>query len=396
MTHVEARPLPAGASLLHIGLPKTGTTAVQASASRLRAELLAQGVCYPGAALNHGRASNALMGRSTAVFEAGDLSRWKRIARERWRHPEAIGWLSYEQIVQAETDVARRFLEELGPELHVAITVRAYVPMFASAWQQWVKDAGDVDFGAWLAAVTAVRTGRASADGPEWAEAFWRRHDLAAIAARWAALVGPERVHVVVLDKARPALLFDAFEGLLGLTPGTLASVPRDPLLDNRSLSRAEAELVQEVNRRALGAPTLDRALYYRVMRNGAVATMLRHRKPSADEGTMAVPRAAAEVIAAEGAAAARRLADLGVDVLGDAAMLADAPASPPATVPSPHTAVDPDLAAHAVVGAISSALGAGVSFAGGRPGIDSPHVPPSRRAVVAELRRRALPGGAR
>ncbi|WP_062524252.1 hypothetical protein [Demequina rhizosphaerae] len=395
MTLADVESLPPGATLLHIGLPKTGTTAVQAAAARLRGDLLAQGVCYPGGALNHGRASNALMGRSTAVFEAGDISRWRRIARERRRHPDAVGWISYEQIVQAEPDVARRFLDELGPELHVVVTARAYVPMFASAWQQWVKDAGEVPFGAWLAEVLAAR-GADPAEVPGWAAGFWRRHDLPSIAERWARLVGPERVHVVVLDKRRPALLFDAFEGFLGLAPGTLASAPSDALLSNRSLSRAEAELVQGVNARAVEAEALSRPLYYRVMRNGAVSTMLRDREPARAEGTVRAPLDAARAIAAAGADAARRLADLGVDILGDAALLGEVPAAADATLPEPHASVDPGLAAYAVLGAMSSALGEGVNFSGGRlaaTGGSAPSAVPGRRAAARELARRVRAG---
>ncbi|WP_062519120.1 sulfotransferase [Demequina silvatica] len=392
MSVAGVKALRPGATLLHIGLPKTGTTAVQAAASQLRTELLAQGVCYPGVSLNHGTAANALMGRSTAVFAAGGRARWDRVARERREHPEAVGFLSYEQMVQATPAVAARFLEELGPDLHVAITARDYVSLFASAWQQWVKDAGDQTFGAWLDRVLAARDG---VQGPETATlGFWRAYDLPAIARVWADLVGADRVHVVVLDKRRPELLFDAFEGLLGLTPGTLASAPRDPLLSNRGLSRAEAELAQGVNARArAGAAAVNPRHYYRVMRNGAVSAVLRDRRPDPAEGSVVASAAVAARLAQEGAAAARALGELGVDVIGDLAALGAPSASAPETLPAPHAAIDPELAALAVLGATSAALGEGVNFTGARlaphPKGAAPSAP-SPRAALGELRRRA------
>ncbi|WP_062299473.1 hypothetical protein [Demequina maris] len=394
MSVAGVRPLNPGATLLHIGLPKTGTTAVQAAAAQLRGPLLEQGVCYPGIALNHGTASNALMGRSTAVFEAGPRARWERIADELRSHPDAIGWLSYEQIAQATPAVARRFLDELGPDLHVVITARAYVSVLPSAWQQWVKDAGDAPFETWIARVLDVRDREGGTEGSGPGTGFWRQHDLPAIARVWADLLGPERVHVVILDKSRPALLFDAFEGLLALEPGTLASAPRDALLSNRGMSRAEAELAQGVNALAhAAAAPVDPRVYYRVMRNGAISAVLRDREPTQDEGSIAASAPLAARFAHEGAAAARALAGLGVDVVGDLEALGALPGNPPAEAPAPCAAVDPELAALAVLGATSAALGEGVNFAGARlPGGEPVAGPgrPSRRAVLGALRRRA------
>lgn len=390
------RTLAPGAALLHIGLPKTGTTAVQAAADHLRGELLRQGVCYPGTSRNHGYEANALMGRTTALRAAGDIERWHRLTGELRSHPEAVGWVSYEQVVQARPDVARRFLDELGPDLHVVVTARTYVPMFASAWQQWIKDAGDAAFGAWLDGVLAARAGEA--DTPDWATGFWRRHDLPAIARVWADLLGPERVHVIVLDKRTPHLLFDAFEGLLGLTPGTLAAAPRDPLDNNRGLTTAEAELVQATNAVAARADErVERRDYFRLMKHGAIAAVMRDREPVAAEGLIVPPAKAVDLIAAEGEGAARELSRLGVDIIGDADLLGERPRGVPEELAPPHGALSVDLVATAVLGAMSSAMGEGLAFdARDRVALDlarddGPR--PSRMAAWAELARRAWPG---
>ncbi len=41
-------PIPPGSRLLHIGIPKSGTTSLQYAASANRAELFSRGVRYPG------------------------------------------------------------------------------------------------------------------------------------------------------------------------------------------------------------------------------------------------------------------------------------------------------------------------------------------------------------
>ena len=56
--------LPERSRLLHIGLMKTGTTAVQRAANARRPMLLRHGVRYPGTLYNHRQAALALMNRS--------------------------------------------------------------------------------------------------------------------------------------------------------------------------------------------------------------------------------------------------------------------------------------------------------------------------------------------
>lgn len=55
--------LPPRARLLHVGLMKTGTTALQQAASRRRRVLLRHGVRYPGHRYNHRQAALALLRR---------------------------------------------------------------------------------------------------------------------------------------------------------------------------------------------------------------------------------------------------------------------------------------------------------------------------------------------
>ena len=70
MNDSVCEPLPERSILLHIGPYKTGTSALQAAAARLRPELLAHGVRYPGTAKSHRIQTNAFSGRGGGWSDA--------------------------------------------------------------------------------------------------------------------------------------------------------------------------------------------------------------------------------------------------------------------------------------------------------------------------------------
>jgi len=74
---------------------------------------------------------------------------------------------------------------------------------------------------------------------------FWQRHHHDELIARWAAIVGTERVTGIVVDERDHGMVLRAFESLTGLRPGTLA-VQDD--LANRSLTLPEIEMVRQIN----------------------------------------------------------------------------------------------------------------------------------------------------
>src|SRR4051812_3165340 len=78
---VEGAPLPDGARLLHIGPPKTGTTALQVAMSRVRDEMLAQGVHYVGSGAKPRRAGMAIVGHTTHRPRP-DIAFWEKLVDE--------------------------------------------------------------------------------------------------------------------------------------------------------------------------------------------------------------------------------------------------------------------------------------------------------------------------
>lgn len=347
--------LPPRSRLLHIGLPKTGTTALQSTARSLRPELLARGVRYPGGGVNHRHAVSSLMGRRWgwvgADAQVPARRHWDTLMAEVDADTERRIWISHEFASESDDENAARFAAALGPQMHVVITLRPFHDLLASSWQQFVKSGSIHRFEPWLHKVLSDRPDLKTTP------TFHRRNDQAGVVERWARAAGAERVHVVVVDRTTPTMLTDSFEDLLALPRGFLVDDSLGGLRSNRALSLGEAELLRRVNAeiKAAGIRWRD---YELLIREGMVARMLQHHEPAPDQRRQQLPAWAAERANARGALFAERIAASGVTVLGDLAVLAR-PAAPAAPQKEPSE-VDVELAADAVLGVLSAALDRG------------------------------------
>lgn len=242
--------------VLHVGLPKTGTTWLQSLLWQHRAELRAQGVLLPG----RGRRDH--LWASCAVREEPRLERrhpeapgaWHRLAAELREWP-GTGLVSHEFFGGASADQVGRALAELGDaEVHVVVTVREPVALVTAYWQEWVKNGGAGaldDF--------PPRPGYDPAD--EWG---WGVLDLDGVLERWATHVPPERIHVVC--PAGPgeerAVLWDRFAGVLGVDPGLVDSSGGEAY---DSLGLVGVELMRRVNPQVRGIRrAVDRGTWLR------------------------------------------------------------------------------------------------------------------------------------
>ncbi|SDS15121.1 hypothetical protein [Microlunatus soli] len=360
MTAPEDRPVPAlpvGTPLLHIGIPKTGTTTLQRTAAYHREKLLENGVCYPGSTLNHREAVSALMSRSLGWKNSESTPAkaiWKRIEREVKQTPAERSLISHEFACESTDEQARRFIRALGPKTHVVITLRGFADLLGSSWQQYVKAGFQKPYGVWLKQILGPRSKLRTTP------TFYLRNDQAAIVERWVRVAGVDRVTVVIADKTKPDQLMNAFEDLLDLPRGMLTALPIGGYGGNRGLSAAEAELVLRVNKvfREQGM-TWDR--YSSLMRHGFIARMQENRRPGPDEPSLALPAWAAKKALAQ----ARRYADAidatGCRVIGDLSALT----APVRTVPRVErpTQVPIDAAFEAISGLLSAADGRGGFF---------------------------------
>lgn len=346
--------LPDRARVLHIGLAKTGTTALQHSAAAARATLLEHGVRYPGHSGNHRVAVSALMSQEPGWIGHGSfrppLQTWKSLIREIEHERQRKILISHEFASEALDEAAQRFVDELGPRTQIVITLRGFAELLGSSWQQYVKSGFRQPYETWLR--------RIFSDPPDLrgTRSFYRRNDQAAIVDRWARIAGPERVTVIIADKRKPNLLTDSFEQLLGLPHGILRPSP-DGLAANRSLSLPEVELLRQVNRQ-LHDRGINWSHYAKLVRGGAVARLQLSRTPAADEPRLVLPSWAAAEALYRGRHFAEVIDATGVRVVGELSTLyAEVPTAAKTEAP---TQVPISIAAEAVAGVVSAATGQG------------------------------------
>jgi hypothetical protein len=337
---------------LHIGIPKTGTTAIQAAAATNRERLRKHGVCYPGHGLNHLEPICAFLGRPFGGAGIPPQARWSELRREIDRARRQRVLISHEFACESTDDQARAFVSELGDRTHVVITLRSFAALLGSSWQQYVKAGRRRAYHSWLRAVLSDEpSGHA-------ARLFYRRNDQPAIVRRWVQAAGADRVLVVIPDQDHRQRLPDAFSALLGLPPELLRGAAEADAGENRSMSWPEAEYLRQVN--ALVRGRLDWRQYEVWVRAGAVNRLLTGRRPGPGEARVSLPIWAARRAESVAARYAEEVAAAGCRIIGDVEALA-AP-GPYGEVPPPAT-LPMDAAVAATAGLVSASLGQGPDF---------------------------------
>ena len=319
----DVAPFPEGSRILHIGPPKTGTTALQAACWRAHADLLGQGVRYAGGEQHLAIAGRAVTGYQTVVGDrkaVPSIRWWKALVREidGAREPRVL--YSSETLADADDDAIRRIAEDIGQGIQVLVTLRPIDAVLASQWQQSVQSGSVQPLEAWLR--RTIGDADSARKHPR-AHRVFRQGELVD---RWAAVVGRERVTVIVLDRRDPGFLFRTAESLLALRPGTLRP---DDDQSNRSLSLGEVEVIRHMNILGREAGIGDGARGAFVL-SGAAATVKR-RPVFAGGGTVRLPAWAATQAVGMGEASYARLSASGVRILGD----------PHTLIPTPPMAVD-------------------------------------------------------
>jgi len=344
--------LAAGTRLLHIGPHKTGTTALQGAFHQARGRLAEHGVVYAGAGRSPVRAALALTGRPAMLGEASpDMAYWDKLVREVREAGDQRVVISSEFFDEAGDAVARRVVADLGgPRVHVVVTLRPLARILPSQWQQYLQNGLRTPYLEWLDGI--LREPLDNRPTP----LFWQRHRHDKLIARWAAAAGVHNVTVIVVDGSDRLALLRTFESLLGLPAGFL--VPEDDVV-NRSLTRAEAEVVRQLNEE-FKRREWPGASYAKFMRYGAVRQM-KGRRPLPGEPQIATPAWALERAAEISAEMTRNIAGLGVRVIGDLSALS--PPAPPAAQPEAGAGdgpADPVIAVEAAAQAVLGAMLAG------------------------------------
>lgn len=328
----DVQPIPASGVLLHVGVHKTGTTAIQAALSDARPDLKAAGVRYPGKLQAHHRAALAVLGRPWGWNARGgtvmDRAHFDKLARQTARAPGRVV-ISSEFFCEASGDVAAQVAHDLGGgRVHVVVTLRNLGRLLPSSWQQYLKYGLTTPYETWLTDVFA-----APGATKNMTPTFWKRHDHGDVLRRWSEAVGADHVTVLILDDVDRSAQFRAFAQLLGISEEILVS--RMDLTSNRSMTAAEAELLVRLNKKVKKQLQWDE--YVRFVRRGVALGMVEGREPAPEEPRLHTPDWALDAAADRGRAAVETIRTLGVTVVGDLDALQVRVESAP--VPSPGSA---------------------------------------------------------
>ncbi len=333
VTPAEVVSLPADAILLHIGIHKTGTTALQSALRQVRAQLAQHGVTYPKTTDGPALAVRSLQGNELGWEPTKSLKElraiWNRFASEVSPLPGRV-LVSTESFCTATDRDAARIVRDLGAErVHVVVGIRAFGPLLTSSWQQYLKTGRSMQFERWLREVLADPPATTSTPS------FWRRNDIPRLLDRWSRLVGSERITVIITDPAQRMTIPDTFERLLDLPPGLLSQATASAR-SNRSLSAAEAELLRQVNQ--VARTQLSSLEYNKVVRQGGAVRLVESRVPEPEEPRLVLPSWTLEPIASisqRHVNAIRALATSGGTVVGTVEDLLKAPTTDDAPTPT-------------------------------------------------------------
>ncbi|QIX28185.1 hypothetical protein ncot_17505 [Nocardioides sp. JQ2195] len=241
---VEA--VPDGAGLIHIGMPKTGTTALQGALKEARPILESMGVHVAGRKRHEMNIALTAAG-AVAPYEGDRWQRhWAELAEAYRTTPARCALWSSESLSQAKPDRIQHIADSLGREPRVVVTLRPLAPLLASQWQEVLRRRGTESLDDWL----RRHFDSVSVDGTvnaQWTRVMpvLHRFSLRRVVEEWGTVFGEENLVFVVPAPQDRASNLRTFERLMGVPEGTL--VLQD--VDNASLPYPEAEMLRHFNR---------------------------------------------------------------------------------------------------------------------------------------------------
>lgn len=330
---------------LHIGVPKSGTSFLQATLRENADRLRDAGVFFPP---GHHRglfhAALELTGNNPGwgVPDERITGTWADLCRAAQAF-EGDTVFSNELFsnVRAE-DVAPMLAPLQGLDVHLVVTARDIARQLPAEWQEGIKHGRAVRFPTFLARV--LDPGRRHLH----ATRFWRHQDLAEILERWAEHLPADRVHLVTCPPpgAPSELLWQRFCSVVGLDPD-LADLPATG--SNTSLGVTAVDLLARVNKTLKRTPGRQPPQLRRTVKQSLVNGALR----GDTSPRIALPEKVLPRLQELTDDWVTRIQKAGYDVVGDLADLAPLPfkeGAPPGRKVRPRDSRDLAVAAVATL----------------------------------------------
>ncbi len=329
---------------LHLGVPKSGTSFIQATLRENADQLRKDGFLFPA---SHHRglfhAALELTGNQGGwgVPDARIAGTWRDLCAEATTY-DGVSIFSNELFSNIkEADVAAALLPLAGLDVHVVLTARDLGRQLPAEWQEGIKHGRAVTFEQFLRRILDP------ARSHEHARRFWQHQGLPDIAARWAAHLPADHIHLVTCPPpgAPRELLWERFCSVVGLVP-TAVRFPETGA--NTSLGVTAVDVLTRVNRdlrRTRGAsPSKIRRTLKQSVVNGALRGDTSAR--------VAIPPAVVPALEEIALGWEQEITRAGYDVVGDLADLRPLPPDGDATDPGTlrvRPAESRDLAVHTV-----------------------------------------------
>ena len=267
------------AVILHVGLPKTGTSTIQFALEDHQEALARDGVLFPtGSHEKQRHAAFDLVGQRVEGQRAPIAGAFRRMVEEINAFDGRAAVFSDEELGLARPRQVRRLAQAMqGHRVFVVVTVRDLARTVVSAWQQGVVMGSTMTWREFAAAVRDPARG-----GVRTGAGFWARQDLARVLDVWSAHVPAERIRIVTVPPSGspPQVLLERF--------AAAANLPAELLGDegqtrNRALGAAEVEVVRRLNVRVVGR--IDNQLHHHVIARG-----IRARWEAQDSRALVLP----------------------------------------------------------------------------------------------------------
>jgi hypothetical protein len=306
---------------LHVGFHKTGTTALQDMLNRNRKELLEQGFLYPK--------TRKFRAQHEFAWSAGQRGwGWKQFGGSQAGPGPARRMYRLLRGAKQDVIVSSEFLSELKPEqikrllsslrnreLRIIFTVRPVAKILPSAYQQEVKNGSKLTYDKWLKRVLKPEKENRNKTR------FWARHSHHIEIAKWAEVVGKERVTVIISNESKPEFLTESFFNFIGADTSNFREAKKGVV--NRSMHVAEIELLRRLNEK------FDRNLgwdeYVASIRSTIVKTWTQSPASESSPGRLSNPEIFKDRINQKVEEVTQGIKNLGVEIIGDVGSLSDA-----------------------------------------------------------------------